>query len=511
MAFNYTETQMQNPHRHSKNFNMFILFFVIFAATCLSGCKDAKKEEDMRPAAAPLEGVALRLLVVDDHGLAAAVKQNRGEWLAQTGSNLTVEEASEADFTKAGPIGADAAVCPSYMVGELAEREAIVALPESAVSQGGDDWQDIFKLERRHEAVWGGAAVAAPFGSPVLVCYCRTDILKRLGAEPPQTWSEYLRLAELLADREKLGELAPPADKPWHGTIEPLGSGWAGLTLLAHAAPLAKHADNYSTLFDIKTMRPLIGGPPFVRALEEMVRLARLNKSVGFSHDPDSAREAFWQGQCGLAITWPTAAAEAQDEKSPESGSMEPKKTFLPCTPIELPGSREVYNIDELRWTAREKHDEIRVPLLATTGRMGVVSRESANPQAAAQLLLWLSGKELAPPVSTKSPRTTLYRESQLRLPQQWVEPQMSLESALVYGDVVEKAFDRQQWVFALRIPARAEYLSALDEAVEAAILRGKSPKLSLREAALRWRAITEKHGKEKQLRAYRKSLELRP
>ena len=87
----------------------------------------------------------------------------------------------------------------------------------------------------------------------------------------------------------------------------------------------------------------------------------------------------------------------------------------------------------------------------------------------------------------------------------------MSLDSALIYCDVVEKAFDRQQWVFALRIPGRAEYLLALDEAVDQAVSKGKSPRRALRDAAGRWRVITEKHGKENQRRAYRKSLELRP
>ena len=205
------------------------------------------------------------------------------------------------------------------------------------------------------------------------------------------------------------------------------------------------------------------------------------------------------------------AAGAVRNEKSDAGGMATAKKTPLPCTPIELPGSREVYNIDEARWTTRDKHNEIRVPLLATTGRMGVVSQKSPNPQAAAQLLAWLSGSELNPPLSTRSSRTTIYRKSQLRSPQRWVEPEMSLDSALMYGDVAEKAFDHRQWVFALRIPGRAEYLLALDEAVKQAVSEGKSPQRVLRDAARKWRAITEKLGKENQRRAYRKSLELRP
>ena len=50
------------------------------------------------------------------------------------------------------------------------------------------------------------------------------------------------------------------------------GLGWH--VLLARAACYAAHRDNYSTLFNIATMQPLIDGPPFVQALEELVAVA---------------------------------------------------------------------------------------------------------------------------------------------------------------------------------------------------------------------------------------------
>lgn len=87
----------------------------------------------------------------------------------------------------------------------------------------------------------------------------------------------------------------------------------------------------------------------------------------------------------------------------------------------------------------------------------------------------------------------------------------MSTDAARSYGDLVEKTFDRPQWLFALRIPGRSEYLAALDEAVHKTLAKGKSPQKALRETAARWRAITDRLGKENQRRAYRKSLELRP
>ncbi|MBN2292850.1 MAG: extracellular solute-binding protein [Pirellulales bacterium] len=474
---------------------------LILTTGCITGCKEKKKDLDSQPAETSLEGVALKILVVDDQPIATAVKQTRGEWLAQTGSKLTVEEIGMKDLRAKSKIDADAIICPSHMIGELAERDLIAPLPKTVLDENRDQWQSIFELQRRHESVWGDSPIAVPFGSPVLICYCRTDILKHLDTPPPRTWAEYDRLVKLLAERKNLGKLAPPPDQPWHATVEPLAPGWAGVMLLARAAPLAKHVDNYSTLFDIKTMRPLISGPPFVRALQQMVD-ARSDDSAPLTHDPATARKAFWKGQCALAVTWPTAADNLGDDDN---------KTNITCTPIELPGSQEVYNVDELRWSRRDRRDEIHVPLLATAGRMGMIVKESQNHSAAARLLVWLSGREPTPPVGSRSPDTTLYSLAQLSSPRQWVESQMSSDAAHAYADLAEKIFDRQQWLFALRIPGRAEYLSALDEAVQQSLAQGKSPQQSLHEAAVKWRTITERLGKENQRRAYRKSLELTP
>ena len=49
------------------------------------------------------------------------------------------------------------------------------------------------------------------------------------------------------------------------------------------------------------------------------------------------------------------------------------------------------------------------------------------------------------------------------------MEKPVSALAAVHYGDVTEAALRHEQWLGALRIPGRAEYLAALDEAVAAA------------------------------------------
>jgi multiple sugar transport system substrate-binding protein len=333
----------------------------------------------------------------------------------------------------------------------------------------------------------------------VLVCYYRADLLEKLDRDPPETWAEYLKLARLLADREKLGDAAPPADTPFWGTVEPLGPGWAGIVLLARAAAYASHRDSYSTLFNIDSMEPMIAGPPFVRGLEELAATAKVASPDQLTLDPQTARAEFWAGRSGMALSWPTAAA-----------------IDLPDVPdglrvgfVELPGAEDVYNWGDRRWEKIRENEDPHVPLLATGGRLGVVSAGCRWPEAVFRLLTWLSGERWGRQICTLTPATTLFRQSHLDSPGNWVEKGVSPAAAAEYAASTDRTFRRPRRLFCLRIPGREEYLGALDKAVHAAVSGERTPQDALTQAASEWSQVTERLGVENQVSAYRDSLGL--
>ena len=172
------------------------------------------------PESHPLEGISIRLLIVDDPALAEAAQRLRGEWHAETDSDFTVANATEKDLAAAKSLPGDGLVVPSAMLGTLAARGLVAPLPEKRLRADGDQWGRIFELLQLHEAAWGNQIMAVPLGSPVLTCYYRADLLEKLNRQPPQTWEEYQDLAQ------RLGARKPAAgDGPWHGAIEPLGPG----------------------------------------------------------------------------------------------------------------------------------------------------------------------------------------------------------------------------------------------------------------------------------------------
>ncbi len=423
------------------------------------------------------------VVVLDDPERAKSIEQLEGQWSAETGAGLRVEGTSSKGFLRSGEPAADVVVFPSHLLGELAESGQAAPVPRRLLARYDREWSAMPRLARLHEAAWGRDIRAVPLDSPLLVCYYRADLFKQLKLEPPETWEQYQRAAAHLADRAALGDRAPAAGQPWSGTAEPLGHGWASQVLLARAASAAKHPDRYSTLFDIETMEPLVAGPPFVRALEELVAAAKLGPANAMQRDPDAVRTAFWRGECGMALTWPSAAGPKQAPAGVE------------CGIVPLPGSTVVFDPREKRLAPLPQGQIAHVPLLGMAGRMAAVTSGSQQPEAALRLVFWLAAQESGGTARSGGGLA--------------VEPCMKADAAAQYGHALARTSAASQWLISVRIPGREEYLAALDSAVQAAVEGTKTPQKALEDAVSQWRAITDRLGKAPQRKAYRRSLEL--
>ena len=462
----------------------------------LAGCTPAGEE---RPVAPSLNGESTtNVLVVDDPALAVAIREFAGEWKSLTGGGqleiqeLTVDQA----LTGGGWQKADAALYPAHLVGVLATQQRIEPLGEDDLTGDTIAWNDIFPLLRLREAAWGEQVYAVPLGSPQLVCFCRADMLAQFGREPPRTWQEYQELKDLFSDRSTFVEMISH-DAPWHAVLEPLAAGWAGLTLLARAAAYAKHPDHYSALFNMEDMEPLIDGPPFVRALEELVA-ACAGEEPPPRYDVTAVRAAFWRGECALALTWPTAAAAETGEG-------------IEVTAVPLPSSRDVFNPGQKAWEQRESAQPSHVPLIAFAGRLASIAADTPQRPLALRLLNEIAGRQWGGILSPRSPATTLFRQSHISSPAQWVEAGFSITAATAYAELVSVTCTQTDGLPALRIPGRRQYLAVLDEAVWSTLYEGVAVEVALRRAAARWREITRELASDRQRQAYQRSLGVLP
>lgn len=505
-------------HRVALTVRWLLLAATLWAVTIASGCSNGPATNggnNPTPAAPP--PVQLTLLVVDDPALAAAVER---EWKARGAGELFVTQATVAQLrapkqldVDAILVGVDALLVPPALLGELAESGRIEPPPASMLREkelAADDPTsaaykefapgDLLSLGWDQECRWGQETWAIPFGSPQLTLLYRADIFAKLNLAPPKTWAEYDALSKKLTDRGALGELAPAADKPWAGSVEPMAGDWAAEMLQARVASSLRDPVSYSGLFDIVSMKSLVAEPPFVAALREMQAAGWLDAERA-KITPAEARKKIRSGETAMAITWPTAN---RDENVPLT---------LPAGATigiaELPGAVRYYSHDKHAWVDRPMGLTQATPLLAVAGRIGVVSAESRKRLYAWRMLMQLAGKEWSPTISPASPHTAPFRRSHLEKPNFWVDATGEPTAGAAYADLLLARDASAAFLVTLRLPGRERYLAALAKAIDEC--RGSPEKIepALQAAATEWDKITDSLGRDAQRKAYRKSLGL--
>jgi multiple sugar transport system substrate-binding protein len=266
------------------------------------------------------------------------------------------------------------------------------------------------------------------------------------------------------------------------------------------------HRDQVSALFRFDTMAPLIDQPPFIRALEELVAAA---KAGGFTEQrltPQQAFAALRAGKCGMAITWPPCdLAAASDNAAASENAAAGDNAAAPIAVALLPGAKQAYRFGTKKWDARGEDESSHVPLLAISGRLAAVVSSTADPRRAQNFVLWLASRDVSQQVGPHSQATTLFRDSQIASSTRWTGA-LAASASRQYAEALAESLRLPRALLSPPLPGRADYLTALDEAVSAA-LAGTPPKEALTAAARRWQEITEKQGLEDQRRANARSL----
>ncbi|MCL2625161.1 MAG: ABC transporter substrate-binding protein [Planctomycetaceae bacterium] len=471
------------------------LLIGIALLTLTAGCPKQSVNTDSRDAfwqsVAP--GSQFTLLVVGDAEVAKKIRQTVGTWEELTQATLTVDEITVGDLLAGGhKPKADAVICPMELQATLVQLGYPTKITPDMYESSIELWDDLLETYRTKLSRFGTETMFVPFGSQFFVCYYRADLLKKIKESPPANWADYEKL------RVKLQALSD-APANWSGAIEPTAPGWAGYAFLARAASYATHRDYYSTLFDMKTMSPLIATEPFVRALTEM-RTA--NPPGTPKRSNDEVRRAFWRGECAIAVTWPTAAAVTDPPETAEQVITDRRGENFEAGMTMLPGSALAYNTEKKIWDDRRPGEPTNIPTLVV-GHVGMVSAETSDPVGMFKLLLWLSGKEWGTDVFASSALSGIGRYSELDQILRWVEKEAAPVS-LKYSTVLSNHWKANEVFVFPSLPGYAEYMAALDREVSQVLDGHKEPQVALDEVARQWDAITREHGIESQRKLYR-------
>lgn len=463
--------------------------------------------------AAKFEGVTL--VVGGESGLTInSVKWFGPEWSKLTGAKIQiVEHPFGSLFEKfmtsfiTGTAAYDVIIFPSDWSGDIMGGGHLRPLTDYIKTN--PDWSDILPLYRERIAAWGGTVYALPLDGDNHILYYRKDILsdpeykekfkKKHGYDlaPPETWDQYHDIAEFFNgwDWNRDGKVE-------YGTVESMGrNGQSYWWFFTRSAAYSCFPGQVGSLFfDTDTMKPTVNDPGHVKGLEDYVKIVKCGPPGMINYQVGDVRADFPAGKAVLAIDWGDIGPMSED---PKTSKVKGKVGYAI-----LPGSRRVWNRQTGQWVTFDKPSH--APFIAFGGWIGGVTKTCKNPDAAYDFLRYLNCKEVSlREVTMGGTGYNPYRASHFSSIEDWKN--LGFTDPKPYLDVIQATISHPNAQLDLRIPGAASYFEVLDMELSRALSGEISPQQALDNVAVEWEKITNKLGREKQLRLYRESLGLPP
>ena len=257
--------------------------------------------------------------------------------------------------------------------------------------------------------------------------------------------------------------------------------------------------------FDFETMKPLINEPGHVKALEYLIELVQTGPKAQAGWDVAEAWDYFLRGNAVFLFSWGDIGPLVQDPLRSRIKGKLGASIF--------PGAMEVYNRGQNRFVQLTEPNIIGNTVGCSWH--GVISSLSKHPEAAYHLLAFHATERISQWNAQRGwTGVDIGRKNQLLTP--WGP--LNVEDYIKSGnwnsnDVVEyvtaymECFNAKTIAPYLRIPGAVEYFNALDIHLSEAISGMISAKHAMDRAATDFEEITDRLGRDDQLKMYRKAM----
>jgi multiple sugar transport system substrate-binding protein len=464
----------------------------------------------------PFKGAALRAACPAGAPAEVVGLYSRG-WDSRNATTVEVRQL-QAGQDPASVEGADIWVIPPVELPRWAAANRLLPLPSEYTSVDNPyQWNRLLPLYRQQLLVWGeGRWFGLPLlGESALCCY-RSDLFadekhkaeftKKTGKTlaAPATWDDYAAIAEYFHGANQSPSLPPlPADD------DALEREFYTIAAVFARRAIAVEQDRnqqeqredelFAFHYDLKTGKPRVDGPGFVRALRLMQRLQKYR-----AEQPAAAPElAFREGRAVLCLTDATRLREFQTTAAL-------RDNFGVCR---TPGGETYF--DFFTGEERVSPGGNRIPYLGAGGWLAVVPKGAAHPEAAFALLAELSGPRVSSQVVVE-PRWGggATRDEHFRATR-WDAFDLDAARTMALKEALRETVQHQGLrnpVLRLRTPDEATHRAALVAELRPAL---KDPQTDaaqvLTRVARRWEELDKARGEAAHLADYRISLGLSP
>ena len=459
----------------------------IWVAICIAamlqtvGCGKPETQTQSQP---DRPDVTLNVLAIDSPAIAAAASRL---WSAEGLGNVEFTEITENEFV-VGDFQTDkeydAIVYPSKLMSDLVALNRLIAIPKDELDSEEVNRDELLPHQRKKLLLHQNKVWSIPLGSPQLMLMYNKADFAELELKPPQTWTEFEKVARALQAADKKVRV-------------PLQDSWAAEVLLSRVASAIRAQGKLSTVFDVQTMKPLVETEPFVKALGSLKQICSAEDAQA---SPADVFRALVDGRASMGITWPSRNfADAENSETVK----ENEDLVL----LRLPGSEQWYNQSKATWEIRRENDPTQVDVVGGTGRLVSVCKESQHARVAMEFTCWLGSKSTSKTVSISSPHVSIFRSTHLGQPTRWAGEEISYEVADQFSNVFSEISESSLVLQFPRIPGQVKYMQALDDAVRNTVTQNVDTETSLAEVTQQWEAITQRLGREEQGKQLRRSV----
>jgi multiple sugar transport system substrate-binding protein len=337
--------------------------------------------------------------------------------------------------------------------------------------------------------------------------YYRTDVLEKLGKQPPKTWEDYIDIAKAANGMDMNGDgkgdygscISKKRNAQAYWAITSIAGGY-----------LQSQGTKQGLWFDTSNMQPLTGTEGFRKALEIYKETTKYGPPDEINLDVGDTRKLFVSGQCALSIDWgdigPLAVDPAESKVQDKVGA------------VILPGDKEVVDRASGKLVPCDSKtcpyaiDGVNHTPFAAFGGWGGGINAHANPKVKDAAFAFFS--YMTQPAQSNIDVTigktgfNPYRYSQFKNLDPWLKSGMSEKAAKNYLGAIEDSLNSPNMGLDLRIPQNQRYQQVV---LDTAIARMLAGELTI-DAAMKtitdgWNEITDEVGRDSQLTAYKATL----
>jgi len=408
----------------------------------------------------------------------------------------------------------------AWYMGEYVTPGFIIPLDKYVENPDYPYWNpDWLPQSLKNIYTWGGKWYAVPNDSDGQVLYWRNDILsdpkwqKKYKEEtgkdmpfPVKTWDDVMAIAKFFNGKNwDNNDPDPDNGIVMHFKVNAQGM-FHYMSLSAPYVVMPRDKVDKSTVywFDPDTMKPLINSPGHVKALDVLYRLQKYGPPAQASWDLGTAWDWFLRGKAIFVFSWGDVGELVQDTKR--------SKIKGKLGASILPGTYDVYDLDTNSWVHLDKPNVVG----NTTGGswQGVVSVKSKNPDVVYCLFALMATKpfhiwnvnrgwtgvdpgwatDFLPPDGTADLKGYLDAE--------WNESDLKFFLKAYHDN-----FFAKHMLPYLRINGTDEYWRTLDQNLNACMIGKITPQEALDRTAKEWDEITDRRGREAQLKQYQEAI----